>query len=195
MKTDVIVVSSKGNQMEAALAQTEKAAAYRELSPKSALHLRLLAEEMMSMMRSIAGDVEGRFWIEAEGDEFQLHLQVTTDIDARKREQLISASSSGKNEATRGLMGKLRTFFEPTDDFPMFLDAPIIGGPEEMYSDLAWSMRAYQDLVQQYLDQKRQGAAEAWDELEKSVVSHVADDVKVSIRGREVEMVIFKKMA
>ena len=45
------------------------------------------------------------------------------------------------------------------------------------------------------LEQKRKGAAEAWDELEKSVVAHVADDVKVSIHGRTVEMVIIKALA
>ena len=38
-------------------------------------------------------------------------------------------------------------------------------------------------------------AAEAWDELEKSVVSHVADDVKISIEGWQTEMVIVKKLA
>ena len=33
-----------------------------------------------------------------------------------------------------------------------------------------------------------------WDELEKSVVTHVADDIKVSIRGQQVEMTILKKL-
>jgi len=37
-------------------------------------------------------------------------------------------------------------------------------------------------------------AKEAWDELEKSVVTHVADDIRVSIRNGNVEMVILKKM-
>ena len=40
-----------------------------------------------------------------------------------------------------------------------------------------------------------EAARQAWDELEKSVVAHVADDVKVSIRGSVVEMTIFKKFA
>ena len=38
------------------------------------------------------------------------------------------------------------------------------------------------------------GTKEAWDELEKSVVGHLADNVKVSILGRTVEMVIMKKL-
>ena len=66
MKTDVITVSSKGKRMESALAQVDKLAAYKGLSPKDALHLRLLTEEMMGMMRSITGETNGEFWIEDE---------------------------------------------------------------------------------------------------------------------------------
>ena len=63
MRTDVITVSAKGKQMQTALDQVDKVAAYKGLTPKDALHLRLLAEEMMSMMRSITGEPEGQFWI------------------------------------------------------------------------------------------------------------------------------------
>jgi hypothetical protein len=42
--------------------------------------------------------------------------------------------------------------------------------------------------------QQDEQAKEAYDELEKSVVTHVADEIKVSISGRDVEMVIYKKM-
>ena len=44
------------------------------------------------------------------------------------------------------------------------------------------------------LEQDQEGAAQAWDELEKSVVSKIADDVKVRIQGRRVEMIILKKV-
>ena len=47
MKTDVILVSNDGNQMEAALNQTGKVAAYKKLSSRNELQLRLLAEEML----------------------------------------------------------------------------------------------------------------------------------------------------
>ena len=68
MKTDVILVSNDGNQMEAALNQTGKVAAYKKLSSRNELQLRLLAEEMMGMMRSITGKADGRFWIEDRDD-------------------------------------------------------------------------------------------------------------------------------
>ena len=74
MKSDVINVSSKADQIEKVLSQAERVAVYQQLSPKAALRLRLLAEEMMSLVRAISGEVEGKFWIENEGSEYELHL-------------------------------------------------------------------------------------------------------------------------
>jgi hypothetical protein len=201
MKTDMIVVSSRGSQMEKALEQAEKVAAYKGLSGKNALHLRLLTEEMMGMMRSITGETEGVFWIEDENDVYRLHLQVTTRMDSDKRTQLLSAASSGKNESARGLMGKLRDFFDRgADEDVVALTSPLI--LPGMYEDSSlptmdweWSMMRYEEALAPSVQRQEKEALEAWDELEKSVVARVADDVKVSIRGQIVEMTIVKKMA
>jgi hypothetical protein len=53
----------------------------------------------------------------------------------------------------------------------------------------------YRNQLRQYREKNGEGGQEAWDELEKSVVSRVADDVKVSILGRTVEMTIVKRMS
>ena len=53
MKSDSIIVSNKGLRMESALNEVEKIGNYKNLSPKQILHLRLLTEEMMGLMRSI----------------------------------------------------------------------------------------------------------------------------------------------
>ena len=201
MKSDVITVSSKGNQMEAALAQAEKVAAYKGLKGKNALHLRLLTEEMMGMMRSITGETEGKFWIEDEGGEYRLHLLAETSMDSEKRDQLLAASSTGKNESARGLMGRLRDFFErgEDDDYRSFPSPLLYSGMYEHSStptlDWEWSMMRYEDFLSSRVKNNDAAAREAWDELEKSVVAKVADDVKVSIRGRSVEMILVKKMA
>ena len=194
MKTDVIVVSSKGDQMETALKLADKTAVFKELSAKNALHLRLLTEEMMGMIRSVAGDVEGKFWIEDEDGVFKLTLKAEGRLSEAKRAQLLSASSSGKNEATRGIMGKIRAFFEPDDEYPAFFIMSLADGSGAAYGEMSWSLDLYREEVMKSVEENREGAKEAWDELEKSVVSHVADDVKVSIRGRDIEMVIYKKM-
>ena len=194
MKTDVILVSSKGSGIDAALTQTEKVAAYKGMTHKDALYLRLLAEEMMSMLGSVAGNVLGKFWIEEDGGVYRLHLLAETDVGADQRKKLISAASSGQKEARRGIMGKLRSFFEPDGDLPVFYDANM--SPKgDIIDDTAWSMRTYREEIERCLHERRKGAEDAWDELEKSVVTHVADDVKVSIKGRTVEMTIIRKLA
>ncbi len=200
MKTDVIVVSSKGEQMQTALEQAEKVAAYKRLKSEDELHLRLLTEEMMGMMRSLTGETEGRFWIEDQDGEYSLHLQVKTNMDSEKREQLLSASSSGRNESARGLMGRLRDIIDRTADedvaaftSPLFLPEAYEHTAGSVL-DWEWSMTQYRGALQAQVAQNSVQAREAWDELEKSVVSHVADEVKVSIRGRDVEMTIIKKI-
>ena len=193
MKTEKIVVSSKGRGMDAALAQVDQTASHMGLSPREALHMRLLVEEMMNMVRSIIGDLEGKFWIEIEDKAYRLYLQMASVLGTEQRKQLISASTSGKNEAHRGIMGKIRAFFEPMpiEDTPAYLAGTIVRGDEN--DDLNWSMEAYRERLLNRKDASDE-AQEEWDELEKSVVSHIADNVTVSIRNYDVELTIYKKL-
>lgn len=201
MRSDVIEVSSRGEKMEAALKQADKVAAYKEMSPKNAVHLHLLTEEMMGLMRSITGDVTGKFWIEDENEEYQLHLQVEKWLTSETREKLLAASTTGKNSAAKGLMGRLRNFFEvgADEDVVAYTNPLVLPGMYETAAapkmDWEWSMVQYEEALASTRQENRETVQEAWDELEKSVVAHVADDVKVSIKGRVVEMIIYKKMA
>ncbi len=200
MKTDVITVSSKGARMEAALIQADKVAAYKEMTPKNALHLHLLAEEMMGLMRSITGDVTGKFWIQDEDGVYELHLQTEKWLTSETREKLLAASTTGKNASAKGLMGRLRNFFEvgADEDIAAYTNPLVLPGMYETTSapkmDWEWSMVQYQEALTSYNPEKEETVREARDELEKSVVAHVADDVKVGIKGRIVEMTIIKKM-
>lgn len=195
MKTDVTKITGAADQIEQALKQVDKTIAYKELSGKNALHLRLLSEEMLSLMRAITNYDEGSFWIEEDAGVYSLHLKVSTFVDEKKREQLLSASTSGKNEARRGFMGKIRAFFEPDVAVPVFMGGFLPGSAPQMYGSVAWSMEDYKAQLKQFKDQQRSGAQEAWDELEKSVVAKIADDVKISITQRCVEMTITKRIA
>lgn len=200
MKTDKISVSSQGARMGAALEQADKVAAYKGLSMKDALHLRLLTEEMMGLMRSITGEREGIFWIEDEDGEYRLHLQVRTLLNSEEREQLLAVSSSGRNESAKGLMGRIRDFFDwgSDEDLATYTSPLLLPDAFEYTSspslDWEWSMARYENALSTQMEQGDQNVREAWDELEKSVVSHVADEVKVSIRSGTVEMIIYKKL-
>jgi hypothetical protein len=55
-----------------------------------------------------------------------------------------------------------------------------------------WSLDTYKGSVESSID-KDEAAKEAWDELEKSIIASIADDVKVGVSGNTVELVIEKK--
>ena len=101
MKTDVIEITANGTGFTRVLEETERAAAYRGLEPKQALRLRLLAEEMTGMLKTLVGDERFRYWIESEGRVFSLHLETQTIVTRALREALLKASSSGKNGSGR----------------------------------------------------------------------------------------------
>ena len=86
MKSDVIKLDGGEASVQTALNQAEAVAAYKRLSPKSALHMRLLTEELMGMMQSITGEKDGEFWIQDDSKTYELHLLVYTRMSLKKRE-------------------------------------------------------------------------------------------------------------
>ena len=200
MKSDVISITRAESSLGDALHQAAAVAAYKGLSGRDALQLRLLTEEMVGMMRSITGSSEGQFWMEDEGGVYQLHLRVETRMSLRKRDQLMAAATTGRNEAARGLMGRLRDLFDRDADSDVapytspLLTAGLFDQTTISALDLEWSMNHARDALEVARLRDEEQAAEAWDELEKSVVAHVADKVKVFIRGDVAEMVIYKKL-
>ncbi len=197
MKTDVVAVSSKGDGVQNALKQAEAAAQYAELEKKQTLQIRLLTEEMMGLLQAMTGETEADFWIQTEGKDFRMNLQTTTNMNSEKRKKLLSNTSSGKNVAAKGFMGKMRDILErmlePYDD--TVSDAytsgwSYTGVDPSLSSGMApmWSYNQYKDSLNDPNHENR----EFWDELEKSIVGSLADDVQIWIKGDSVRMTILK---
>ncbi len=202
MKTDIIEITPAGEGIREALVETEKAAAFRELNPKQTLRLRLLAEEMTGMLRTIVGDAPLRYWIESEGNRFSVHLSAKTRVNALVREELLKTSTSGKNDAAKGFMGHLRDIFtmlcETNDTNTLAAeygysyvdlvgyDASTDMSPNAMM--YGWSLSAYREAVEENAEKE----PEKWDELEKSITAKLADEIKIFIRMNTVEMIIEK---
>ncbi len=200
MKSDVIHVKNTGAGFTQALEQAALVAKYKNLSGKDTLHLQLLTEEMMGMMHALTGEKEADFWIDDADDVYALHLKVETLMNAEMRKNLLSASKSGKNVAATGFTGKLRDLFErimePTSDN---FDADMLIGMDYAYTGVdfgglstavagIWSLQNYRTAAMESAEEK-----EKWDELEKSVIARLADDVRIGIAGQNVEMIIIKK--
>ena len=174
MKSDVIKIDNSGNGFQDALIQTTKSAQFRNLSHKETLQLRLCAEEMLSLARSVTGEMQASFWVESSGKQFDMHLSTKTVMDREKRENLLASATSRKNEAATTFLGKLRDAFE-----------------QAMLSDVTYSIPedALDDLANHPIE------IPEWDEYEQSILRKVADEVKIAIRGDMVDMTITKKYA
>jgi len=202
MKTYVISVNNKGEGIDEVLTLAENIAHEYHLSGRKALHMRLLSEEMMGMLRSVTGEMAADFWIEENDGQFALHLATNTDMHYEKREELLSLSTSGKNAAAKGFMGKIRSLFEAAtmpenEGMPNLISLGLTAMDEagSMWmnaSSMVWSMNSYKAGIEEQKDGDGE-ASEAWDELERSVVAKLADEVSVAIRGENVEMIIYKR--
>ena len=112
MKTDIISIDNKGKGFKEAIEVTKVAAQFKDLKEKDSIKLQLCTEELLSMARSITGEMEGTFWVECDDEKFELTLSTQTVMDKEKRQTLISASSNKRNEAATSFLGMLRDSFE-----------------------------------------------------------------------------------
>ena len=196
MKSDIIKLTGDIDSLKAVLSETEKTASYAQLDKKQGGRLRLLSEELVEMLPSLLAFSVGEFWIDCDGKSFELHTSLTPNeaMTSERRDELLSVSKSGKNAAATGIMAKIRlaaTFMmidyeknaaEMPADYGFYHDG--MGG-SSYFTTSAWSLSAYRMNAG-----KEKG--EEWDELEKSIVANLADDVLVGVEGKKVEIIVKK---
>jgi len=206
MQTDKIRVNSNGTGRELAMEEVERFSEYMGLEGKSALRMQLIAEEMIGMVNAITEEFEADFWLEGKrGQACRLHLMAETPMNLTKKRELVKASSNKRNSAYKGFMGRIRELMEEgiyavAEDTPSGEDIPF---PFETMGvsrtkTAAMNANAYQYSLAKYradinaVKGSNVQVAEEWDELEKSIVANIADDVRVGVKGDTVELVIEK---
>ena len=199
MKSNVCKIENGIKDLEEILKESEKIASYNNFSHKETLQLRLLCEEIDGMLPNIVGDFDGDFWIEFENNVCKMNISIEyRDFSVEKKGNLIGVSTDKKNAAAKGIVGKIRSVIE--DYFLCEGDyAPYDMGANSYYllTDQCpngdfytlWGLEQYKNTITQ-TKQK-----EDWDELEKSIVASIADDVIVGVKGRKANIVIIKKFA
>lgn len=199
MKSNVCKIDNGTKDLAAILNESERVAEYNGLTHKQTLQLRLLCEEIDGMLPNIIDEFEGSLWIESEDGVCKVHVSIEIpEFNAEKKDELIGIAKNRKNAAAVGIVGKIRDAIENfllSDDPTIALAASASGlHPATGYNtgvDYAylWSLEQYRNSV------NREEQEEAWDELEKSVIASVADDVIVGVKGKQANIVIVKKFA
>lgn len=197
MKSNVCKIEKGSHDLELIFKESEKVAAYNNLSHKQALQMRLLCEEIDGMLPQIVEDFEGSLWIEFENGVCKVNVSFqVAGLTSDKKEKLIELAKNKKNAEAVGIIGKIRSgienFFLANE---MILDYSTVLGQFHAatgYNDgvdysYLWSLQQYKNTVNKETEQ--------WDELEKSVIASVADDVIVGVKGKQVDIVIVKNFA
>ena len=203
MKSNVCKIENGTKDLGAILKESEKVAIYNELSHKQSLQLRLICEEIDGMLPNIIDDFNGDFWIDFEDGVCKVNVSLRfNEFTAEKKQGLVALAKNKKNAATVGIVGKIRSALENAflvDDSSSGRDMLVESRyfATEYYGNLAyysgmdyariWSLENYRSTV------KEEEKSEDWDELEKSVIASVADDVIVGVKGKCADIIVVKK--
>lgn len=197
MKSERVSISSTGEGMKYALLITEGIGTDYGLDKKQVLQIRLLAEELLGMIRNLAGEVEASYWLENAEKRFDLHLKAEVPLTEDMRKQFLSISSKGENAAAKSFMGKIREMIATAIFATQVSDSEIFSGLSmgltSMVSPTAMGASgSYLWSLDKYKEEAKKDE-EAWDELEKSIVAKLADEVSVKIVGANVEIIVSKE--
>ena len=200
MRSNVCKIDKGTKDLGPILRECEKVAVYNELTHKQEMHLRLLCEEIDGMLPNIIDNFDGDFWIDFEDGLCKINVSIKFDeFSSVQKEELIKVSKNKKNSAAVGIKGKIRSvledFFMDQEAFAAFAVPhseaymSIRTGIDAMDYSSYWSLEQYRRSV----DKKEK--AEAWDEIEKSVIASLADDVIVGVKGKKADIIVVKKFA
>ena len=203
MKSNVCKIKNGTKDLDMILKECEKVAVYNELTHKQSLQLRLICEEIDGMLPNIIDEFNGNFWIDFEDGVCKVNLSIKFDeFTAEKKKGLVALSKNKKNAAAVGIVGKIRSALEN-----VFLDSDVLSSSGIMFESQYyspdyhmamdrnygrdyssfWSLEKYRGSVKDGYD------ADSWDELEKSVLASVADDVIVGVKGKQADIIVIKK--
>jgi hypothetical protein len=151
------------------------------------------------MLPNIIDDFDGEIWIDFEAGVCKITVSIQIpEFNIDKKEELIGIAKNKKNAAVVGIVGKIRDKIEN-----YFLDEDTMKSLALSAGDVEFANGYYDGVDYSYLWRleeyrstvKKEEQAEAWDELEKSVIASASDDVIVGVRGKRAEIVIVKKFA
>ena len=164
------------------------------ISGKAFQHMSLLTEEIMGMANHLLKNFEGEIWLEDRPGGYAILLEAD-----------VQESTEEIPGYPRGFMAKIAEMlncsymFEDVDEMPERLaellpDYMSYGIREEGRAPVwagVWSLSAYRQNLENRLRTPETGAE--LEELEKSIVAQLAEEVTIGIQGHKIRLVVTGK--
>ena len=168
-----------------------------DVSGKNALRLRLLFEEMVTMLQSLTTYYEADIWYSRNEKECKLHLSADAHVDASMKRTLIDISSDKSNLFRKGIMGRIADTIENAllhyDEVMKCqngfgINTMVYGGLDVVDANVIWSLHSYKNRIQDA--EIDSDYSEITDELEKSIIANLAKDIFVGVTENKINMTI-----
>lgn len=170
------------------------------IAGKDRFHLGLLTEETLGMARQILHVYDGELWVEDTAAGYDIILEAA--VHEQDGGQPAPAASAEGFMAKIAEMLNCSYVFENITEMPEALSGLL---PDYMSYGIRegkaahawagrWSLSAYRDNIQMQRGENPE-AVPALEELEKSIVAHLADEVTIGIHGHRIRLVISKNLA
>ena len=195
MVSNICKIENGTADLKAILQESERVGNYNGLTQKETLQLRLICEEIDGMLPNVIGEFNGDFWIEFEDDVCKVNACIDIpELNTTKKEELISLAKNKKNAAAVGIVGKIRNVIENlflTEQATIVYDSDnsfymTKGYHNQIDFSCIWSLNNYKTTCEK-------ADEDGWDELEKSIIANLADDVIVGVKGKKANIVVVKK--
>ena len=154
IRTDRLTLSQYDGYIEQLKAVNKKAVrfvGYHQFEASDANIIYILSEELMNFAHMVLGELSGSFWLEGTEKKVQIHLKERVSVNIDARDVFMDLSSSDKNEADMGLIDRIR------------------------YEISLYSRDREHDVSFTLDDMGNK------DELEKTIITKLSDDVRVSM--------------
>lgn len=160
-------------------------------------HLCLLAEETLGMVSQMLNVYDGQLWLEgtAAGYEIILEADVHESHDGKRMPVTAPEGFMAKVAVMMNCSYMFESIAEMPEDLagmlPDYMSYGMRGSKESPAWAGRWSLSAYR--CQLMNSRKEKSAARlALEELEKSIVAQLADEVTIGIHGHRIRLVITK---
>ena len=165
---------------------------------KNYSHLCLLAEETLGMVSQMLDVYDGQLWLESTPAGYEIILEA--EVHENRNGKDIPTVSPEGFMAKVAVMMNCSYMFESIAEMPeelagMLPDYMSYGLRESKDSPAwagRWSLSAYRYQLMKHREEKT-AAGIALEELEKSIVAQLADEVTIGIHGHRIRLVISKR--
>ena len=167
-RTNNVKIPGGSHDISKVMEEARHYAHKQRLDAREGGRIDLLVEEAIGVVRNITQEALLNIWIEGSGVIYRIHISFQPQIGSDEYKKLLNLSTSGRNETVKNFGDKIREIM-------------IIGikSTEERDKSYKWSLSDNENNT---------------DNLGESLISAMADDVRVSVTRNKVELVIEKHL-